>query len=86
MDVVGRGASDWLENRSEYTFSTTSMGGLIGHAARREAQFADAQWKHPARHIDREFPLGPDLLRGIDLWSVWSKLSCPILVWATRPR
>ena len=31
-------------------------------------------------HIDREFPLGPDLLRGIDLWSVWSKLSCPILV------
>ena len=36
--------------------------------------------KHLARHIDREFPLGPDLLRGIDLWSVWSKLSCPMRV------
>ena len=31
-------------------------------------------------HIDREFPIGPDLLRGIDLWNVWSKLACPVLV------
>ena len=31
-------------------------------------------------HIDREFPIGPDLLRGIDLWNVWSKLTCPVLV------
>jgi len=31
-------------------------------------------------HIDPEFPLGPDLLRGIDLWNVWSKLECPTLV------
>ncbi len=31
-------------------------------------------------HIDPEFPIGPDLLRGIDLWNVWSKLDCPTLV------
>ncbi len=31
-------------------------------------------------HIDPEFPLGPDLLRGIDLWNIWSKLTCPTLV------
>jgi pimeloyl-ACP methyl ester carboxylesterase len=31
-------------------------------------------------HVDPEFPIGPDLLRGIDLWSVWSKVSCPTLV------
>ena len=31
-------------------------------------------------HIDPEFPLGPDLLRGIDLWNVWSKIDCPVLV------
>ena len=31
-------------------------------------------------HIDREFPIGPDLLRGIDLWNVWSKVACPVLV------
>jgi len=193
MDVAGRGESEWLENKSDYTFSTyqndaaamlarasapaasgilgklfsakerkldwvgTSMGGLIGMflAAKRGSpirrlvlndvgalipwaalfrmkgyitrgrRFAsvqeveayvrnvcapfgpltDAQWRHLARHsakqgaggdyvlrydpgigeglhghIDAEFPIGPDLLRGIDLWSVWSKLECPVLV------
>jgi pimeloyl-ACP methyl ester carboxylesterase len=32
------------------------------------------------RHVDPEFPLGPDLLRGMDLWNVWSKLEIPTLV------
>jgi pimeloyl-ACP methyl ester carboxylesterase len=191
MDVAGRGESEWLENRSAYTFSTyqndaaamlaratapaepkwfgknsakpkldwvgTSMGGLIGMflaakrgspirrlvlndvgalipwsalfrmkgyitRGRRFASLAevelyirqvcapfgpltDAQWRHLAQHsarrgddgdyvlrydpgigeglhghIDPEFPIGPDLLRGIDLWNVWSKLECPVLV------
>ena len=31
-------------------------------------------------HIDPEFPLGPDLMRGIDLWNVWGKVRCPTLV------
>ena len=177
MDVAGRGESDWLENKNEYTFATyqrdaaamlartgatavdwvgTSMGGLIGMflAARphspirrlvlndvgalvpwaalfrmkgyitRGRRFSDLgeveaylrqvcapfgplsdeQWKHLARHgarredgagsspyvlrydpaigeglhghIDPEFPMGPDLLRGIDLWNVWSRVAC----------
>jgi pimeloyl-ACP methyl ester carboxylesterase len=24
--------------------------------------------------------MGPDMLRGIDLWNVWSKVTCPTLV------
>ena len=192
MDVAGRGESDWLKSKSEYTFSTyqndaaamlarasspassllgrllhqkqprldwvgTSMGGLIGMflAAKRGSPIrrlvlndvgalipwsalfrmkgyitrgrrfqnvegveaylrevcapfgplTDAQWRHLAihsarcdtdgeyllrydpgigeglhGHIDPEFPIGPDLLRGIDLWNVWSKLECPTLV------
>jgi pimeloyl-ACP methyl ester carboxylesterase len=181
MDVAGRGESDWLENKSEYTFSTyqsdaaamlaratapvsseidwvgTSMGGLIGLflAAKKNSPIrrlvlndvgalipwsalfrmkgyitrgrsfsseteveeylrrvcapfgalTDEQWRHMARfgarrdgngtwrltydpaigeglhgHIDPEFPIGPDLLRGIDLWNVWGKLECPTLV------
>ena len=192
MDVAGRGESDWLENKSEYTFATyqrdaaamlaratapagsrwferlkspaparvdwvgTSMGGLIGLflAAKKNSpirrlvlndvgalvpwsalfrmkgyitrgrSFATvaeveaylrkvcasfgpltaAQWRHLARHgarrlngryelrydpaigeglhghIDPEFPIGPDLMRGIDLWNVWSKVQCPTLV------
>ena len=201
MDVAGRGESEWLENKSDYTFALyqndaaamlarasapagngwlrrfarrpaqkidwvgTSMGGLIGMmlAAKRGSpirrlvlndvgafipwsalfrlkghitrgkRFAnlvevenylrevcapfgpltDEQWQHLARHgarrvledrgkavgesylqlrydpaiggglhghIDPEFPMGPDMLRGIDLWSVWSKVECPVLV------
>jgi pimeloyl-ACP methyl ester carboxylesterase len=58
---------------------------LARHSARRDG--ADYALRYdPAigeglhGHIDPEFPLGPDLLRGIDLWSIWSKLSCPTLV------
>ena len=190
MDVAGRGDSEWLEHKSDYTFSTyqsdaaallaratagaapgwpgrkrevkldwvgTSMGGLIGLllAARRGSpirrlvlndvgpfipwtalfrlqgcisrgkRFAgveaaedylrqacapfgpltDEQWRHLAEHsvcrdesgelmlrydpkiteglsgqIDPQFPIGPGVLRGIDLWNVWSKLKCPTLV------
>lgn len=182
MDVAGRGDSEWLDNKADYTFTTyqadaaamlaragsdkldwvgTSMGGLVGMmlAARRGSpirrlvlndvgafipwsalfrlkgyisrgkRFAsleeveaylrnvcapfgpltDEQWQHLARHgarkveagdgsslyqlrydpaiggglhghIDAEFPMGPDLLRGIDLWNVWSKVECPVLV------
>jgi pimeloyl-ACP methyl ester carboxylesterase len=181
MDVAGRGESDWLSSKSEYSFSTylndaaamvarvthheqsvdwigTSMGGLIGlflavkrnspirrlvlndvgpfipwgallrlkgHISRgkrfsslEEAEIhvrsvcaafgalTDEQWRHlaghsvrPAHdgagyelrfdpavgegfhgHIDPEFPIGPEVLRGVDLWNTWSKLSCPTLV------
>jgi len=191
MDVAGRGESDWLKSKSEYTFSTyqndaaamlarasspassllgrllhqkqprldwvgTSMGGLIGMflAAKRGSPIrrlvlndvgalipwsalfrmkgyitrgrsfksvdeveayvrevcapfgplTDAQWRHLALHtarqdgggyalrydpaigenlhghIDPEFPIGPDMMRGIDLWNVWSKVECPVLV------
>jgi pimeloyl-ACP methyl ester carboxylesterase len=190
MDVVGRGESDWLEDKSGYTFSTylsdaaalvtrvttpvrsgflremrtrsldwvgTSMGGLMGmllaakrgspigrlvmndvgpfvpwnglfrlkgHLGRphgfgslraageflREALAAfgpltDAQWEHLITHSvqrrekdgrwylrfdpaigkwnaqsDPELPIGPTFLRGIDLWTVWNAVTCPVLV------
>ncbi|MBA3902980.1 MAG: alpha/beta hydrolase [Rhodocyclaceae bacterium] len=198
MDVVGRGDSDWLDDKSGYSFGTylgdaaaliarvttpaagglleslqarlrggrpvakldwigTSMGGLIGmllaakpgSPIRRlvlndvgpfvpwnalirlkghvgsETRFADfaaveryvrkacsscgqldeAFWQHLARHaavqepdggyrlrydpalsrglpvhLDPELPIGPEFLRGIDLWSVWAAVRCPVLV------
>jgi len=194
MDVVGRGDSDWLDNKSEYAFSTyladaaamlarvtapaagtwlerlrggppppmidwvgTSMGGLIGMflAAKRNAPIrrlvlndvgafipwgalirmkgsitrgmrfsnleeveayirkvcdsfgplTDEQWKYLATHsvaqeekgdyvlrydpaigegyhgnIDSEMPIGPNVLRGVDLWNIWGRLKCPTLV------
>lgn len=198
MDVVGRGDSDWLADKSGYSFSTylsdaasliarvttpiagglleslharlggnrpvakldwigTSMGGLIGmllsakpgSPIRRlvmndvgpfvpwgalislkghvgnETRFAnydeveryvrracngfgpldDAFWQHLARHaavrkadgvyylrydpeisrglpvhLDPELPIGPEFLRGIDLWAIWDAVRCPVLV------
>lgn len=198
MDVVGRGDSDWLEDKSGYSFSTylgdaaaliarvttpppgglleslqarlrgqrpaatldwigTSMGGLIGmllaakpgSPIRRlvlndvgpfvpwnalirlkghigsETRFADFAgveawvrqacssfgaldedfWRHLAEHAavpeadggyrlrydpdisrglpvhrDPELPIGPEFLRGIDLWAAWEAVRCPVLV------
>lgn len=198
MDVVGRGDSDWLADRSGYSFATylsdaaaliarvttpiagglleslqahlrgsrpmakldwvgTSMGGLIGmllaakpgspirrlvmndvgpfvpwHALIRlkghvgsETQFAtveeveayvrrtcrdfgrldDEFWRHLTEHaavheddgsyrlrydpaisrgqpvhLDPELPIGPEFLRGIDLWAIWDAVRCPVLV------
>ena len=202
-DVVGRGDSEWLSDKSDYSFSTyladaaaliaritapvppvsfgtfrgrrkaaegpaqidwvgTSMGGLIGmllaakraspirrlvlndvgpfiswgslyrlkgyvagggsfaglaevEAYLREAcapfgALTDEQWHHLAEHSaapsgdglqpsvyhlrydpaigdarrvsapDPEFPLGPNFLAGIDLWSTWAEIRCPTLV------
>jgi pimeloyl-ACP methyl ester carboxylesterase len=31
-------------------------------------------------HRDPELPLGPDFLRGVDLWNVWDEVDCPVLV------
>ena len=31
-------------------------------------------------HSDPEFPLGPHFLHGIDLWSTWAQVRCPVLV------
>ena len=189
MDVVGRGESEWLEDKSGYSFSTylsdaaalvarvttpvreglfrqaatrrldwvgTSMGGLMGMllAAKRgspigrlvmndvgpfvpwnglirlkghlghprgfaslrlAAQFlreacksfgplTEAQWDHLIQHSvrrhddgrwhlrfdpaigkwssqrDPELPIGPEFLRGIDLWTVWNAVQCQVLV------
>jgi pimeloyl-ACP methyl ester carboxylesterase len=198
MDVVGRGDSDWLADKSGYSFSTylgdaaaliarvttpiagslleslhvrlggtrpvakldwigTSMGGLIGmllaakpgspirrlvmndvgpfvpwnalirlkghvgsetHFANYDeveryvrkacdsfGQLDDEYWQHLARHaavreedgsyrlrydpaisrglpvhLDPELPIGPEILRGIDLWTIWDALRCPVLV------
>jgi pimeloyl-ACP methyl ester carboxylesterase len=198
MDVVGRGDSDWLADKSGYSFSTylsdaaaliarvttptagglleslqarlrgsrpaakldwigTSMGGLIGmllaakpgspirrlvmndvgpfvpwnalirlkghvggetrfasyddveryvrRACQSFGQLDDEFWQHLARHaavreedgsyrlrydpaisrglpvhLDPELPIGPEFLRGIDLWAVWDAVRCPVLV------
>jgi pimeloyl-ACP methyl ester carboxylesterase len=31
-------------------------------------------------HMDPELPIGPEFLRGIDLWNVWDAVDCPVLV------
>jgi pimeloyl-ACP methyl ester carboxylesterase len=31
-------------------------------------------------HRDPELPLGPDFMRGVDVWSTWEQVTCPQLV------
>ena len=31
-------------------------------------------------HSDPEFPLGPNFLAGVDLWSTWAQVRCPVMV------
>ena len=59
----------------------------LAHHSTRRAPSGDYELRYdPAigeglhGHIDPEFPMGPDLMRGIDLWNVWSKVQCPTLV------
>jgi pimeloyl-ACP methyl ester carboxylesterase len=42
----------------------------------------DPAIRHTLRggHADPEFPLGPNVFAGIDLWSVWNDIRCPVLV------
>jgi len=189
MDVVGRGESEWLEDKSGYSFSTylsdaaalvarvttpvreglfrqaatrrldwvgTSMGGLMGmllaakrgspigrlvmndvgpfvpwnglirlnghlghprgfaslrlaapflrEACKSFGPLTEAQWDHLIQHSvrrhddgrwhlrfdpaigkwssqrDPELPIGPEFLRGIDLWTVWKAVNCAVLV------
>ena len=181
-DVAGRGDSEWLADKGDYSFSTyladaaaliarvtapgaasidwvgTSMGGLIGMLLAAKPQspirrlvlndvgpfiswgslyrlkgyvagvvsfrsheeveahlrtvlspfgpLNDEQWRHLAEHSvfdagegklqlrydpaightmrgrprDPEFPLGPNFMSGIDLWSTWAEIRCPTLV------
>jgi pimeloyl-ACP methyl ester carboxylesterase len=59
---------------------------LAEHSAKREEDGSYAMRYDPAiaqsmrGHIDAEFPMGPDVLRGIDLWNIWGKVACPTLV------
>jgi pimeloyl-ACP methyl ester carboxylesterase len=58
---------------------------LARHSARRvkghyELRYDPAIGEGLHGHIDPEFPIGPDVMRGIDLWNVWSKVQCPMLV------
>lgn len=31
-------------------------------------------------HLDPELPLGLEILRGINLWSIWQQVRCPVLI------
>ena len=59
---------------------------LAEHAAVREAdggyclRYDPALGRGLAVHRDPELPIGPEFLRGIDLWSAWEAVRCPVLV------
>jgi pimeloyl-ACP methyl ester carboxylesterase len=59
---------------------------LARHAAVQEAdggyrlRYDPAISRGQPVHLDAELPIGPEFLRGIDLWSAWGAVRCPVLV------
>ncbi len=59
---------------------------LADHAAVREDDGSYRLRYDPAIsrslpvHLDPELPIGPEFLRGIDLWAIWDAVACPVLV------
>jgi pimeloyl-ACP methyl ester carboxylesterase len=59
---------------------------LAQHSARQEEDGTFVLRYDPAisqglpPHLDPELPMGLEVLRGIDLWSVWDAVQCPVLV------
>ena len=82
------------EARAHVREACASFGPLTDeqweHLARYSVrQAADGSWAlryDPAigrawpSQPDPELPIGPEILRGIDLWSTWNAVECPVLV------
>lgn len=71
--------------------SAAELDEYLRHACAICGPLDDAWWEHLARHDpdirrglpvhrDPELPIGPEFLRGIDLWSIWKEVRCPVLV------
>jgi pimeloyl-ACP methyl ester carboxylesterase len=59
---------------------TARKNGNGAHSSHYALRYDPAIGENLHGHIDPEFPIGPDMMRGIDLWNVWSKIECPVLV------
>ena len=59
---------------------SVKQNGEGAHSSHYALHYDPAIGENLHGHIDPEFPMGPDMMRGIDLWNVWSKIECPVLV------
>jgi len=59
---------------------------LVRHSVARDEEggwqlrFDPAIGRRWSTHPDPELPIGPEFLRGVDLWTVWNAVHCPVLV------
>jgi pimeloyl-ACP methyl ester carboxylesterase len=63
---------DWWAHLARHAAETTEAGDL-------RLRY-DPGISHGTVHRDPELPIGPEFLRGIDLWSIWEQVRCPVLV------
>jgi pimeloyl-ACP methyl ester carboxylesterase len=59
---------------------SVKQNGEGAHSSHYALHYDPAIGENLHGHIDPEFPMGPDMMRGIDLWNVWGKIECPALV------
>lgn len=64
---------DWREHLTRHAAEPDPAGGY-------RLRYDPGIVRGTAVHRDPELPIGPEFLRGIDLWSVWQNVRCPVLV------
>lgn len=64
---------DWWAHLSRNAAEPAEAGGF-------QLRYDPGIVRGTAVHRDPELPIGPEFLRGIDLWSIWAQVRCPVLV------
>jgi pimeloyl-ACP methyl ester carboxylesterase len=64
---------DWWNHLTRHAAEAEADGGL-------HLRYDPGIVRGTAVHRDPELPIGPEFLRGIDLWSIWKEVRCPVLV------
>lgn len=64
----------------DYWHHIAAHGVSLGEDGRYALRYDPAISRGLPVHMDPELPIGPEFLRGIDLWTVWDAVECPVLV------
>lgn len=64
---------EWREHLTRHAAEPDPAGGF-------RLRYDPGIVRGTAVHRDPELPIGPEFLRGIDLWSIWRNVRCPVLV------
>ncbi len=75
-----KACAEFGELDDDYWRDLTAHGVRASEDGRLVLRYDPAISRGLPLNMDPELPIGPEFLRGIDLWSVWNEVRCPVLV------